>query len=309
MRQRIFDSFIAYWRWKKSNIADVLINSKQSGNNATRENISKEDCGINSTLGLPLFSFSSFFASSSSLPPTDSSSLDAVKSVVQNRRSCKRFDSTRTVDLNLVDNLLAMTVRAPTSLNLQPWVAIVVHETKQREALSHAALGQLQPRDAPVSVVFAGDMEPEKNAPAVLEMGLECGYYHPLYGATFLRHVYYLLHGGSLGSLACAKSVISSLYSHCTGVPVLSVPTNMQAYAWKQTMIPATTFLYLATSAGFDTSVIEGFDEAEVRRLVGLPSRFTVPVIISVGHGTKDGFHSVCSPRFPTRHLIRWNKF
>ncbi|EKF39034.1 nitroreductase [Trypanosoma cruzi marinkellei] len=310
IQRRLWDSLTSYWRWNRENLARNLSafagNGKHViGTDGHVEGGSERDMGGGNS------SMSSFF---SSVPPSSSSSssslpLDAMKRVVHERRSCKRFDPTKPIDLDVVSELLAMTIRAPTSLNLQPWVAVVIHEEEQRETLSRAALGQPQPRDAPVTVVFAGDMEPEINAPAVLEMGLESGYYHSLYGAPYLRHAYYLLHGGPCEVMSHVKAIVSAWYSESTGNAMLSVPRNKQAYAWKQVMIPATTFLYLATAAGFDTAILEGFDEAQVRRVAGLPPRFTVPVIISVGYGAKNGFHSVRSPRFPTKHLVRWGKF
>ncbi|RNF27408.1 nitroreductase [Trypanosoma conorhini] len=289
-RRGLWDSVKAYWRWKQSNVTAA---ASAAADKAAQD-------GGNGGASRPRL-----------LSPVQPSSspLQAVTGVVHDRRSCKRFDPTRPVDLEVLEDLLAMTTRAPTALNLQPWVAVVVHEAEQRAALADAALGQPQPRDAPVTVVFAGDMEPERNAPAALELGLESGYYHPMYGAGYLRSAYYLLHGGPMESMSHAKSLVSTWYSETTGQAMLSVPTNKQAYAWKQAMIPATTFLYLATAAGFDTAILEGFDEAQVRRVAGLPARFTVPVIISVGHGAEHGFHSVRSPRFHTRHLIRWGKF
>ncbi|KAG8347562.1 putative NADH dehydrogenase [Trypanosoma vivax] len=241
---------------------------------------------------------------------TSNKALESALRVVRERRSSKRFDPTRAVDLNLVDELLTASVRAPTAFNLQPWAAIVVHEHTQRVALSQAALGQLQPLEAPVSVVFAGDMEPERRAPAALELGLNTNYYKPLYGASYLRSVYYHLHGGPLGVMAHAKSCLSSIYSRSTGTPMLSVPTTMQGYAWKQAMIPATTFLFLATAASLDTAILEGLDEAKVREVVGLPDRYTVPVIVSVGYkAVVEGKTTVQSPRFDPRELIRWGKF
>nr|AFJ52880.1 nitroreductase [Trypanosoma cruzi] len=309
IKRGLWESLFLYWRWNRESHMRKVYAFAENGRHVIGMD-GPVETGSEKGVGRGNSSMPPFF---SSMPPSLSSSsslpLDAMKRVVHERRSCKRFDPTKPIDLDVVSDLLAMTVRAPTALNLQPWVAVVIHEEEQRETLSRAALGQPQPRDAPVTVVFAGDMEPESNAPAALEMGLESGYYHSLYGAAYLRHVYYLLHGGPCEAMSHVKAIVSAWYSESTGNAMLSVPRNKQAYAWKQVMIPATTFLYLATAAGFDTAILEGFDEAQVRRVAGLPPRFTVPVIISVGHGAKNGFHSVRSPRFPTKHLVRWGKF
>lgn len=259
--------------------------------------------------------------------------LASLEAVVKARRSTKIFDESRPVDPALIQRLLAATIRSPTGNNLQPWHAIVVCEdkdtinretnnsdginngdcTRRREQLCQAALGQRQVATAPYTIVFAGDTEAERYAPQVLELSLENGSVGADYGPLFLRSVYYHLHGGPAQSMAVAKSILSSCYSSQTGTPLLSVPVSKYGYAWKQAMIPATTFVYLATAAGLDTCVMEGIDEEAVKRVVGLPERFTVPVLVSVGHAAPgDGFggpRRPQSPRFSVNHLVRWGKY
>ena len=238
-------------------------------------------------------------------------SYNAVEAAVRRRWTCRHFDRTKSIDLKQLERVLEATTRAPTGFILLGWYAIVVTEAPVREQLCQAALGQPQVLDAPVTVVFIGDTEPECNAPQVLEMGLETGYYGPLYGATFLRNVYYFMHGGPMQTMAAAKSAISAWYSQATGTPLISVPVSRVGYAWKQTMIPATTFVQLATAAGWDTCMMEGIDEGAVKRVLQVPERCTVPVLISVGYATAAAAEraQTRSSRFATSHLIRWNKF
>jgi nitroreductase len=240
-----------------------------------------------------------------------SAGLDAVEAAVLQRWTCRHFDKARPIDTKKLERILAATTRAPTGFNLQGWYAVVVTETAVRERLFQAALGQPQVLDAPATVVFVGDTEPECNAPQALEAGLETGYYGALYGPTYLRNIYYFMHGGPMQAMAAAKSAISAWYSQATGTPLISVPVSRAGYAWKQTMIPATTFVHLATAAGWDTCMMEGIDEEAVKRVLGVPERCTVPVLISVGYATPAAAEraKIRSSRFATPHLIRWNKF
>lgn len=242
---------------------------------------------------------------------SSSAALSAVEAAVLRRWTCRNFDPSRPIDMKQLERVLAATTRAPTGFNLQGWFAVVVTEQAVREQLFQAALGQPPVLQAPVTVVFVGDTEPERNAPQALEMGLETGYYGPLYGPAFLRNVYYFMHGGPMQSMAAAKSVISGWYSRAAGTPLVSVPVSRAGYAWKQAMIPATTFVQLATAAGWDTCMMEGIDEDAVKRVLGVPERCTVPVIVSVGYATAAAEEraKIRSSRFATSHLIRWNKF
>lgn len=241
----------------------------------------------------------------------DAGRLAAVEAAVRSRRSCKFFDPAKPVDRALLERLLASTTRAPTGFNLQPWTCVVATDAAVRAKLAVAALGQSHVTTAPVVLVFAGDLEPVALAPASLELGLQSGYYRPGYGPQYLRMVNYMLHGGPQQTMAVAKNALSAWYTAHTHTPLLSVPLHPEAYAWKQAMIPVTTFVMLATSAGLDTCIIEGIDGAMVRQAVGLPDRYSVPCVVCVGHRATDreAFHAVMSPRFSTDTLIRWNKF
>ncbi|CAC9443631.1 nitroreductase-like protein [Leishmania donovani] len=243
---------------------------------------------------------------------SNNAALDAVEAVVRARWTCRQFDTAKPIDLDTLKRVLAATTRAPTGFNLQGWHAVVVTNTAVREQLFKAALGQPQVLQAPATVVFVGDTEPERNAPQALEMGLETGYYSPLYGAAYLRNIYYFMHGGPMQSMAAVKSVVSAWYSQAAGTPLISVPVSRAGYAWKQTMIPATTFVNLCAAAGWDTCMMEGIDEDAVKRALGVPAeRYTVPVIISVGYATaaEAEKRQVGSSRFATPHTVRWNKF
>lgn len=250
--------------------------------------------------------------------------LDYMEAVVRARRSFRAYDASRPLPSALLKRVLEATMRAPTGFNLQSWTMVVVQSPAQREALAKAALGQRHVLEAPVTIVFAGDTEPERNAPMALEMGLENKTILPAYGPRYLRNVYYFLHGGPFQAMAALKSVLSSSYSAQTGTPLLSVPVNMTGYAWKQTMIPLTTFVYLATAAGWETCILEGVDQEAVGRVCGLPKRFTVPAIVTAGYplpptsmengSNQNDVHSLLpsttlSPRFSHNHFIHWDKY
>eukprot|EP00796_Vickermania_ingenoplastis_P008464 gene8464-5940_t len=244
-----------------------------------------------------------------------STALDHVEAVVRARRSWRQYDTTLLLPQETLRRVLEATTRAPTGFNLQGWTMVVVQDPAQRAALCRAALSQKHVLDAPATVVFAGDTAPESNAPRALEMGLETKTLPPGYGPGYLRHIYYFLHGGPLQALAAAKAALSAAYSAQTGTPLLSVPVNRTGYAWKQTMIPVTTFVQLATAAGWETCVLEGVDQDAVRRVVGLPEKFTVPVIVTVGYPhLPEGKNSAAlksppSARFDDSHFIRFDRY
>ena len=231
--------------------------------------------------------------------------FDSLEEVLLNRRSCRKFDKSKAVAPELLDRIVDALVRSPTGFNLQGWKCVVVQDEGQRRRLHKAALSQPSVLEAPLTVVFAGDMDPAANAPATLEQGLQSGYYRSSYGSSYLRAINYMLHGGPGNVLNVVKGAGASWYSHATGESQLTVPCSMKAYAWKQAMIPATNFISLAHAAGLSTCPLEGIDEEQVLNVVNLDGRrYTVPVIVACGYGDPSGLHPVPSPRLPRKHFV-----
>jgi len=52
----------------------------------------------------------------------------------------------------------------------------------------------------------------------------------------------------------------------------------------KQTMIAATTMMWMAEALGYDTGPMEGFDEDKVREVLGVPEHVRVLFLLALGH-------------------------
>lgn len=83
--------------------------------------------------------------------------LTAIRS-----RYCVREFSGRVPGDELVDELLAAAIRAPSAGNLQPWYFYVVRDAAVRKQLAAAALAQAHVAAAPVVIVACAD--PERSA-------------------------------------------------------------------------------------------------------------------------------------------------
>jgi len=227
--------------------------------------------------------------------------LSTFELIAQSRHTTRSFDPSLPVHDALLHRTLLAAQRAPSGFNLQPWVAVVVKDQDQKERLHAACLHQPQIRDAPLSIVFAGSTRPSDLTGRVLADGLRTGYYTKQYEASYVRNAHFMLHGGPLGAMQVVKSGLTACYSALTGSPMISVPTSLKAYAWKQTMLPVGHFLLAATAAGLHTATLEGFDEECVKKIVGLTDDFTVPCVVAIGYAKKGSSEEkrVPSPRLP----------
>jgi hypothetical protein len=88
--------------------------------------------------------------------------------------------------------------------------------------------------------------------------------------------------GGDVWARRKRKNVTADLGSH----------PNMSMWVAKQTMIAATTMMWMAEALGYDTGPMEGFDEERVRALLNIPAHVRVLFLLAIGRlRGEDGRH------------------
>lgn len=219
------------------------------------------------------------------------------------RFSAHRFELNRIVKKDVVDELLSLTLTAPTSFNIQPYVGILV-DGKQRQHLSKCMLGgnARKVKDSSFSIVFASDLEPSKRVPSIEQLEKDAGRPDALIGMIAPAIRLFANEGAVASGLKCAMSSLLS--------PVVAVPNFTPTIAWsyKQTMMAASTYILAAKSLGLDTCAMEGFDETKVKNALGIPDRYSVPVVIATGYAKKDD-QDIPAPRLPKDVLFAHQRF
>ena len=155
-----------------------------------------------------------------------------------------------------LEEILRAGLEAPTSYNLQPWRFVVVRDLQQRRKLRAAAMDQKKVEEAPVVIVACGDtLGWREDLAEVIRLGQEHGI------------------GGDAWAQRKRKNVTADLGSH----------PNISMWVAKQTMIAATTMMWMAEALGYDTGPMEGFDEEEVRMVLGIPRHVRVLFLLAIG--------------------------
>ena len=77
------------------------------------------------------------------------------------------------------------------------------------------------------------------------------------------------------------KRAVTHLVSPIRAAPSVSHP---QAWSYKNTSMVAYAVMLAAQSHGIGSCPMEGFDARRVRHVVGLPSRYDVPLVVSMGY-------------------------
>lgn len=200
---------------------------------------------------------------------------------VARRRAVRHFTPEPVSDA-LLAHLLALTRRAPSGYDAQPWCVVVVRDQDRKQRLQRACLGQAQVTEAPAVVVFAADLRPARNIGAIARGNVALGAWSEPYARFIDRYARFRLGSPWLDPFKAFGAWLVGWFR--SSPHVLVGRRGRRAYATKQTMLAAQTFLLAAAAHGLDTCPMEGIDPQRVRRIVGLDRSWWIPLVVPVGH-------------------------
>ncbi|WP_131766503.1 nitroreductase family protein [Candidatus Protofrankia californiensis] len=203
----------------------------------------------------------------------------SVAAAVRTRRTVRHYRPDA-VPAATLDALLDLAVEAPTSWNLQDRSIVAVTSQEGREGLVWATGGQPQPQEAPVVLVFVAEPQSwREDHNDVYDQARRNGAWNDEFIAMF-----------SAASKAFQED--------------LDRRGLLREYAIKDAMIAAAYVMLAATEMGLATSPMNGWDEAEVKKVIGIGDRddLAIALLVSVGYPAEDRHH-------PGRRPVERNVF
>ncbi|MGE4603067.1 MAG: nitroreductase family protein [Planctomycetota bacterium] len=187
-----------------------------------------------------------------------------VPAAIAARRSTKDFRPDR-INPALLQRILDLTTEAPSSWNLQPWRIVVIDDNDSRESLHKACFEQRQVLEAPVTLVFAVDIDAwEGDMAPIIEQARTLGAWPDPYCKNASE------------AIPVGQNALSSL-------------GRLREYAIKDAMIAATHCVLAATSFGLQTTYMNGWREDAVKEVIGATNRdeIAIAVLVAIGHAKK----------------------
>jgi nitroreductase len=207
--------------------------------------------------------------------PTTQTKLLDVPSAILQRRSIKTFKPD-SIAKELLQQLVELTIAAPSSYNTQSWRIILVQDETQKAALCAASFNQKQVLQAPVTFVFAADaMAGEKDLTPIFDIAKQNG----------------AMNEGAVNFLK-------------TNIPQFQagLGEKRREYAIKDAMIAATNLVLAAESLGLSSCFMNGWLEDKVKTVIGTNDpNLAIAVLVPVGYAAEPRINP---GRLPFKHNI-----
>ena len=226
---------------------------------------------------------------------------NAFESIVQFRRSNRAFDPAIEIPDDVIQQALEQAMLSPNSSNMQLWEFHWIQSAEMKKKFVSLCLDQSAAKTAKHLIVFVTRQDKWKirakwnlekvqstivgEANPIQKGGLK--YYRLLMPFMYVRDFFGIM--GIIRSLISFIMGLTKPFFRAGGAAFQRIVVH------KSCALAAQTFMLSIASAGFHTCPMEGFDEKRVKKILKLPSRAEINMIVAVGKGTEKG---VWGPRF-----------
>lgn len=214
---------------------------------------------------------------------------------INKRRSVRQFTE-KAIPESVIEEALHCATLAPNSSNTQTWNFYWVRSAESKKKLVEYCMSQAAARTAKELIVVAADPKLwRRSQPALIDYvnKVKAPKQILFYYEKFIPHVY---RWGLFNSLAPLKWLIASLIGLFR--PISRGPytrRDIQEVAIKSAALAAENFVLAMTAHGFQTCMMEGFDERRVKRLLKMSCSERVVMVIGCGEESSRG---TWGPRF-----------
>jgi nitroreductase len=216
---------------------------------------------------------------------------EEFEKVVETRRSVRVFDSTPVPEA-VIRRCLDLAMLAPNSSNLQPWEWYWVRNPEKKAKLVRWCMSQPAARTAQELIVVVARPDSWWRARNEMLKRLEAKGDVPAKALEYYRMVVPMAYL-QLGNLF---AVMKHFMFNMLGIfrPLPREPnfnSGMAVWAIKSVCLAASTFMLGLRAHGFDSCPMEGIDQKRIRKLLGLPRRAEIPMVIGVGKRAPNGVY------------------
>jgi nitroreductase len=227
-------------------------------------------------------------------------SANVFDTIVNTRRAVRKFDP-NDFDPLAVTRSLARAHLAPSSSNMQLWEFYRVTSPEMKQQLSRFCMGQNTTETARelIVVVVRPDLWRRRAQSNYDFVKKNLGDRPAFKGRSALQYYGKLMpllyNNDPLGIRGGIKKLVAWFIGLRRPMVREVSGTDMRIVAHKSAALAAQTFMLSMVAEGHDTCPVEGFDSKRVKRLLGLPRKAEVNMVITCGKRIPEGIYG---PRF-----------
>lgn len=202
---------------------------------------------------------------------------------VYRRRSTRQFTGDP-VDDSIIEKALSAAVWAPNSSNVQTWDFFWAQSGEIMAALIEACLSQAPARRAKHLIVVTANPKLWRRSRSHLQQWVEQENAPPPVRTYYGKLIPMTYTWGFLNCIGWLKKI--GFQTVGLFRPMMRRPctrTELEEVAIKSAALAAENFVLAITAQGYDTCMMEGFDEVRVRRILQLSRSYRIVMVIAVG--------------------------
>ncbi|MNW27616.1 putative NAD(P)H nitroreductase YodC [compost metagenome] len=195
------------------------------------------------------------------------------------RRSVKAYDPEVKISREELTEMLEEAMRAPSSVNMQPWRFLVIDSPEGKEKmLPLASFNQTQVETSAAVVAVFIDMNNAEYLEIIYAEAVKRGY--------------------------MPAEVMDTLVPRVKGHYENQSPADLRDVNLIDAGLVSMQFMLVARAHGYDTNPIGGYDKARIAEAFGMDKdRYQPVMLITVGKAAKEGYPSY---RLPVETVTTW---
>jgi len=206
--------------------------------------------------------------------------LNVIENIVK-RRSVNFFDSDVDITESELEEIINLAALAPSGYNTQPWDIVAVKEPEAKQRLRECAFDQPKVTEASVTLIMLADTEGYKADNPAYRSFVEKGY--------------------------MAEEGLEDFINQ--SVDIYSGLEKPDRYAVKNTSLFAMSLMYSAKALGWDTHPMIGFNPDDVKEEFGIPDKYIIPMLISLGKFDEEKNLLPRNDRKSARDFVSYDEF
>jgi len=198
--------------------------------------------------------------------------------LIRHRGSVERFDPRGALDESQIREIVADTVEAPSSFNIQHWRFVAVRRAEDKERLRRAAFGQRQVSEAAVTFIILGDLLGVEKLSEAMNAAVKQG--------------------------ALARNKADSWIRQAERIYADGRQARDEAF--RSCSLAAMTMMLAAEARGLGSCPLSGFDPKQVKREFGIGDRFEPVMLLAVGIPLEE--ETARKPRFDVDQVLSFDR-